>query len=149
MQHEFACFTEGFWPNFEEYRILCPLGLDLLGSHNSYRIFIKYCVFSKILKYSGLLHFSVFPRCHCVYTHKAGRTPALQQNWQSSEKSQNFKEKTHFLMNTLYLLLLPFKWKVNRTKWRKKNNSHKLSITLFQTDIIEHCKKKVHQFKNK
>ena len=24
----------------------------------------------------------------------AGRTPALQQNWQSSEKSQHFKEKT-------------------------------------------------------
>ena len=23
----------------------------------------------------------------------AGRTPALQQNWQSSEKSQHFKEK--------------------------------------------------------
>ena len=51
---------------------------------------IKYCVFSKILKYSGLLP---FPRCQCVYTHQAGRKPALQQNWQSSEKSQNFKEK--------------------------------------------------------
>ena len=50
--------------------------------------------FWKILKYSGLLHFSVFPRwCQCVYTHQAGRTPALQQNWQSLEKSPNFKEK--------------------------------------------------------
>ena len=49
--------------------------------------------FSKILKYSGLLPFSVFPRSQCVYTLQAGRTPALQQNWQSSEKSQNFKEK--------------------------------------------------------
>ena len=38
----------------------------------------------------------------CVYTHQAGRKPALQQNWQSSEKSQNFKEKTQYLMNTLY-----------------------------------------------
>ena len=30
-----------------------------------------------------------------VYTDDimAGRTPALQQNWQSSEKSQHFKEK--------------------------------------------------------
>ena len=55
-----------------------------------YRMFIKYCVFSKILKYSGLLPFSVFPRCQCVYTHQAGRTPAPQQ---SSEKSQNLKEK--------------------------------------------------------
>ena len=49
--------------------------------------------FSRILKYSGLLPFSVFPRCQCVYTHQAGRTAALQQNWQGSEKTQNFKEK--------------------------------------------------------
>ena len=60
--------------------------------------------FSEIFKYSGLWPFSVFPRCQCVYTHQAGRTPALQQNWQSSEKSQNFKEKTQYLMDTLYLL---------------------------------------------
>ena len=58
--------------------------------------------FLKILKYSGLWSFSVFPLCQCVYTHQAGRTPALQQNWQSSEKSQSFKEKTQYLMNTLY-----------------------------------------------
>ena len=49
--------------------------------------------FLKISKYSRLLPFTVFPRCQCVYTHQAGRTPALQQNWQSSEKSQHFKEK--------------------------------------------------------
>ena len=36
---------------------------------------------------------SVFPRRQCVYTHEAGRTPALQQNRQSSEKSQHFKKK--------------------------------------------------------
>ena len=60
-------------------------------------------VFLKILKYSGLWPFSVLPLCQCVYTHKAGITPALQQNWQSSEKSQNSKEKTQYLMNTLYL----------------------------------------------
>ena len=53
-----------------------------------YRVFIKYCV---------------FPRCQCVYTHQAGRKPALQQNWKSSEKSQNFKEKTQYFMNTLYI----------------------------------------------
>ena len=35
----------------------------------------------------------VFPRCQCVYTHQAGRTLALQQNWQSSKKSQNFWKK--------------------------------------------------------
>ena len=50
--------------------------------------------FSKVSKYSGLLPFSVFSRCQCVYTHQAGKKPALQQNWQSSEKSQNFMEKT-------------------------------------------------------
>ena len=60
--------------------------------------------FSMILEYSGLWPFSVFPsaRRQCVYTHQAGRKPALQQNWQSSEKSQNFSEKTQYLMNTLY-----------------------------------------------
>ena len=52
--------------------------------------------FPKILEYSGLWSFSVFPWCQCVYTHRAGRTPALQHNWQSSEKTQ-------YLMNTLYI----------------------------------------------
>ena len=61
-----------------------------------YRVFIKYCV---------------FPRCQCVYTHQAGRTPALQRNLQSSEKSQIFRKKTIFnehpvpSLSTLYLLL--------------------------------------------
>ena len=64
----------------------------------NYRVFIKYCVFSDFFLN---IPNSVFPRCQCVYTHQAGRKPALQQNWQSSEKSQNFKEKTQYLMNTL------------------------------------------------
>ena len=51
--------------------------------------------FSKILTFSGLWPFlfslgvSVFTR-----TRQVCRTPALQQNWQSSEKFKNFKEKT-------------------------------------------------------
>ena len=49
--------------------------------------------FPKILKYSGLWPFFVLPQCQCVYKHKAGRKPTLQQNWQSSKKSQHFKEK--------------------------------------------------------
>ena len=39
--------------------------------------------FPIFFKYSGLWPFSVFPRCQCVYTHQAGRKPALQQNLQS------------------------------------------------------------------
>ena len=50
-----------------------------VGTGAIYRVFIEYFVFSKDF-----------------------RTPALQQNWQSSEKSQNFKEKTQYLVNTLY-----------------------------------------------
>ena len=55
-------------------------------------LFIKYWVFSKIFTYipdSGLsrLLLSVL----VMYT-MAGQTPALQQNWQSSEKSKHFKE---------------------------------------------------------
>ena len=65
---------------------------------------LNFVFFPKILKYFGLWPFSVFPRCQCVYTHQAGRTPALQQNWQSSEKSQHFREKTKYLMNTLYII---------------------------------------------
>ena len=50
---------------------------------------------------SGLSLFSL--GVSVVYTHQAGRTPALlHQNWQSSEKSQYLKEKTQYLMNTLY-----------------------------------------------
>ena len=60
--------------------------------------------FPKIFEYSGLWSFSVLPWCRqCVYTHQAGRTPALQQNWQSSEKSQNYKEKKQYLMKTLFV----------------------------------------------
>ena len=61
--------------------------------------------FQKILEYSELWSFSVYPRCQCVYTHQAGRTPALQQDWQSSEKSQHFKEK-NTIINTLYLNII-------------------------------------------
>ena len=32
----------------------------------------------------------------CVYTHKAGRTPALQQNWQSTDKLPNSRKNTIF-----------------------------------------------------
>ena len=56
-----------------------------------YRVFIKYCVFSNILKYIPV-SLAVSPRCQCVYTME-GQTPALQQKLQSSEKSQHFKEK--------------------------------------------------------
>ena len=37
----------------------------------------------------------------CTHTRQVKH----QQNWQSSEKSQNFKEKTQFLMNTLYITI--------------------------------------------
>ena len=52
-----------------------------------FRVFIKYYVFSKILKYiPDLWPLSVSPRCQCVYT-MASQTPALQPNLKSSEKS--------------------------------------------------------------
>ena len=87
--------------SFQGYNQLNALALeDFVMKFNSqiYRVYIKYCVFfPKILKHFGLWPFSVFPRCQCVYTHQAGRKPALQQNWQSSKKSQNFKEKHNIL----------------------------------------------------
>ena len=89
-----------------------------VGSYNKRMAFLttgcslNSVFFPKILKYSGLWPFSVFPRYQCVYTYQAGRTPALQQNWQSSEKSQHFKEKTQYLMNTLYL-----PWQKSHGSW--------------------------------
>ena len=70
------------------------------------------CFFPIFKKYSGLWSFSVFPRCQCVYTHQAGRKPGLQQNWQSSEKSQNLMQKTQYLMNTLYMYI----WRYIKTR---------------------------------
>ena len=50
------------------------------------------CFFKDFKTYSGLCPFTIFPWCQGVYT-TAGQTPALQQNLQSSEKSQHLKEK--------------------------------------------------------
>ena len=72
------------------------------GIMTIYRVFIKYFVFFQIfynIPESGL---SLFSLGVSVCTLQAGRTPALQQHWQSSEKSQIFKEKAQYLMNTLY-----------------------------------------------
>ena len=66
--------------------------------------------FFRIFKiFRTLAFFSVFPRCQCLYTHQAGRRPALQQNWQSSEKSQNFKEK-NTIFNSVSCLLTEFQF---------------------------------------
>ena len=64
-----------------------------------YRVFIYYCVFSKILKDSGLLPFSVFPRCqwvYLVYTHtrqvehqRCSRTGRVQKNHKILRKKHN------------------------------------------------------------
>ena len=47
---------------------------------------------------SGLSLFSLGVR---VYSHKAGRKPALAAELAEFGKIQNFKEKTQYLMNTL------------------------------------------------
>ena len=96
-ERRFHKMLDIFFLNLAAWR--CHNALVITFSH-LYRVFIKYCVFFRILK--NILD-SVFPRWQCVYTYQAGRTPALRQNWQSSEKSQNLKEKTQFLMNTLYV----------------------------------------------
>ena len=73
-----------------------------------YRVFIKYCVFSKILKYipdSGLSRFP--PRCQCVYK-MTGQTPALQQNWQSSKENFLKHLLVNFAYNSLYLFVIVF-----------------------------------------
>ena len=67
-----------------------------------YRVFIKYCVsFENFKIYSGLWLLSLPALCTRTTKWQVCRTPALQQNWQSSEKSQHYKEKTKYLMKTL------------------------------------------------
>ena len=65
--------------------------------HLSYRVLIKYCVFSELFK----IFRTLFSLCVSVCTHTR---PALLQNWQSLENHKFFMEKTQYLMNTLYHL---------------------------------------------
>ena len=58
----------------------------------TYRMFIKYCVFSEVFKNIPDSSLSLFSLGVSVYAHQTDRKPALQQNWQSSEKS-HFKKK--------------------------------------------------------
>ena len=58
-----------------------------------YRVLIKYCVFSKILKYIPDYGLSRFPLVVSVCTQWQVKPQCLQQNLHSSEKSQHFKEK--------------------------------------------------------
>ena len=54
-------------------------------------------VFSEYFKIFRTLAFPCFPSVSvCVYTHQAGRTTALQQNWQSSENHNILRKNTIF-----------------------------------------------------
>ena len=70
----------------------------------SYRVFINYCVFSKILRY--ILN-AGFPRkCVCIELHAGpldGRSIATELA--ELKKSQHFEEKTQFLLNSLYMYI--------------------------------------------
>ena len=104
-------------------------------------MFIKYCVFSKILIY---FPGSVFSRCQCVYTRQAGRTPALQQNWQSSENSKNTIFNKHPVPNRGTDITNPKK-RLFQIKDRLFENEEFLGITvpLFQMSgeraFLEFC----------
>ena len=70
--------------------------------------------FSENFKIFQTLVFLCLPSVSVVvHTHQTGRKPVLQQNWQSFEKSQHFKEKTQYLMNTLYILQMYYQHNIN------------------------------------
>ena len=100
----------------------------------SYRVFIKYCVFLKDFKILRTLAFlcflSVSVCVHTPGTHQAGRTPALQQNWQSSENSKNFKEKHNISWTPSSLV---------RKEWVKKAIVKLLNTT--NSNHNHHCQK--------
>ena len=60
-----------------------------------YRVFIKYCVFSKILKYIQDSGLSRFPLVVSVYTSAAAELADFR-------KITTFWGKTQYLINTLY-----------------------------------------------
>ena len=75
-----------------------------LGAQQSYRVFIKYCVFSlKFSYFSELCQFccstGVLPAC-CVYTH-------WQREKTESRKYIKIFEKTQYLINTLEMSQWP------------------------------------------
>ena len=73
--------------------------------YSRYRVFIKYCVFSEFLK----IFRTVYTRCQCVYTHQAGRKPALQQTWHSSENHKILRKKTTiFNEHPVYVIKILF-----------------------------------------
>ena len=77
------------------YKIKSTLIATLFLFTFLYRLFIKYCVFSEILKCSGLWPFYVFPRCQCVYTtrqvehQRCSRTSRVQKNPKILRKKHN------------------------------------------------------------
>ena len=82
-------------------------GFSLPHPRFTYRVLIKYCVFFE--KFRPL---SDFPRCQCVYTgfHDAWTVRWQVEHQRSSrtcrvQKHHN-KEKTQYLINTLYFLLI-------------------------------------------
>ena len=71
--------------------------------------------FGIVFKYSGLLPFSVFPLCQCEYRHQSGRTPALQQNWQSSEiLRKNTIFNKHAVRPALLMANKPINFAINQ-----------------------------------
>ena len=94
-----------------------------------YRVFIKYVFFLKILEYSGLWSFSVSLGVS-VCTH----TRQVENQRCSSEKSQHFKKKIQYLMNTLYAHHHPLFTicDLSSANWKQRHN---VSLSLFIVEL--------------
>ena len=69
----------------------------------TYRVFIKYCVISKILKYIPDSVLSRFPLGASVCVHNGGSNTSAAAELAEFRKVTTFKGKTQYLMSTLYL----------------------------------------------
>ena len=68
-RHRLSCPTALTWTSRQGLTLLSGILRSTIQVRFTYRVFIKYCVFPKILKYSRLWHFSVFPSASvCVHT---------------------------------------------------------------------------------
>ena len=90
LPHTFYIFEKTYWATSR-----CWIIRPDKYTYIIYRVFIKYCDFSKILIY---FPDSVFSRCQCVYTHKqvdhqrCSRTGRVKKNHNILRKNSIFNE---------------------------------------------------------
>ena len=94
--------------------------------------------FPKILENSELWSFSVFPWRQCVYTHQAGRKPALQKNGKLSRilgKNKIFNEHPVDKKTAVWFDSWSGRWRTWRTLWQSSSSSSSPSSLMWSVNV--------------